>query len=72
MIQTNPEDIEQIRERFRKMSDLELRKDRHSREVICLTSREFGWNLAGRRPADHGPAKEPMSAVPTTKRFHRK
>jgi hypothetical protein len=26
MIQTDPEDIEQIRERLRKMSDLELRK----------------------------------------------
>jgi hypothetical protein len=38
-IQTNPEDIEQIRERLRKMSDVELRKfGRAASDMVNPTS----------------------------------
>jgi hypothetical protein len=41
MIQSNPESIEQIRERIRKMSDLELRQyGRAARDVAVPRSKE--------------------------------
>jgi hypothetical protein len=42
MIQTDPEDIEQIRERLRKMSDHELRKFGRSASVMADPKKNFG------------------------------
>src|SRR5580658_4444119 len=42
MIQTEPEDIEQIRERLRKMSDIELRKFGRSASVMADPKKNFG------------------------------
>jgi hypothetical protein len=42
MIQTDPEDIEQIRERLRKMSDHELRKFGRSASVMSDPKKNFG------------------------------
>jgi hypothetical protein len=42
MIQTNPEDLERIRERLRKMSDLELRKFGRSASAMADPKKNFG------------------------------
>jgi hypothetical protein len=42
MIQPNPEDVEQIRARLRKMSDLELRKFGRSASVMADPKKNFG------------------------------
>jgi hypothetical protein len=42
VIQTEPEDIEQIRERLRKMSDIELRKFGRSASVMADPKKNFG------------------------------
>ena len=42
MIQTEPEDIEQIRERLRKMSDHELRKFGRSARDMADPKKNFG------------------------------
>ena len=42
MIQTDPEDIEQIRERLRKMSDHELRKFGRCASVMADPKKNFG------------------------------
>jgi hypothetical protein len=41
-IQTNPEDIEQIRERLREMSDLELRKYGRAARDLADPNKNFG------------------------------
>jgi len=42
MIQSSPEDIEQIRERLRKMSDRELQKFGHAASVMADPKKNFG------------------------------
>ena len=42
MIQTDPDDIEQIRARLRKMSDLELRKFGRSASNMADPKKNFG------------------------------
>jgi hypothetical protein len=42
MIQTEPEDIERIRERLRKMSDLELRHYGRAARDLAIPKRNFG------------------------------
>jgi hypothetical protein len=42
MIQTEPEDIERIRERLRKMSDLELRKYGRAARDLSNPKKNFG------------------------------
>ena len=42
MIQTDPENIDQIRERIRKKSDLELRKFGHAARLMADPARNFG------------------------------
>jgi hypothetical protein len=41
-IQSTPESVEQIRERLRKMSDLELRKFGQAARVMADPTRNFG------------------------------
>ena len=64
MIQTDPEGVERIRERLRKMSDLELRKFGRSASVmadpkmnfratepsLCLSTAEYATALKGSPP----------------------
>jgi hypothetical protein len=42
VIQAEPESVEQIRERLRKMSDLELRKFGQSAKVMSDPAKNFG------------------------------
>ena len=42
MIQTEPEDVERIRERLRKMSDLELRRYARAARDLSNPKKDFG------------------------------
>jgi hypothetical protein len=57
-IQSNPESVEQIRERLRRMSDLELRKFGQAAKLMADPSKNFGTpNPAFKTQLDEGRAE---------------